>query len=156
MSIRYYVRDHHLFVNNVPTGIKAHIRHIIIHDESDNLNQTRDHILEFTDGSHLPILAWCRVGEPSADWTNYISARKVFYSALVDGPFILLPFHETGHDMYSKRDQQADWLFKTAWLLAQTFTAARKSVYINSWRHNSVFRSYMLMRVNTKRLSTTM
>ncbi|KAK7702020.1 hypothetical protein SLS64_009881 [Diaporthe eres] len=125
-----------LFVNDVPTNIKAHIRHIIIHiyDRFNHRTSHYDHFMEFTDGSHRPILALYRVGEPSVDWTSYISVRKVFYTTLVDMPFELLPFLEAGHHVYSERYQPARSLFEASCLLAQTFVAATKSVCIESWR----------------------
>lgn len=141
------------FVNDVATSIKAHMRHIIIHihDRFDDRTKHYDHILEFTDGSHGPILATYRVGEPSADWTDYLSARKDFYSAL-DEAFVVLRVLQDSHDVYSKQNQPAYALFKAVWLLAQTFTAATKSVYTDSWRLKDCDLVYELLIINREGL----
>lgn len=140
-------------VNDVPASIKAHIRHIIIHihDRWDDRTKHYDHILEFTDGSHRPILATSRVGDPSADWTNYTSARKDFFGAL-DEALVVVQVLDDDHGVYNKRDQPAYGLFKAAWLLAQTFTAATKSVYTDSWRLKDWDLVYELLRLNREGL----
>ncbi|KAG6365633.1 hypothetical protein INS49_007244 [Diaporthe citri] len=140
------------FVRDVPTSIKAHIRHIIIHIDYHHRPQKYDHVLELTDGSHRPIPASYRVGEPGADWTNYVSARMVFNSNLVDMPVKLLPFLEAGDHVYSKGCQPPLSLSEATWLLARTFIASAKSVYIDAWRHKDLDLVYELSRLNREGL----
>lgn len=127
------------FINGPITGIKAHIRHIIIliHYKWPGINAEHEYILEFTDQPCGVMLSETRVGHPTADWTEYRSAKKTFYAALMDEGVLLpdcLDLERNKASLESPRDIFVNdhSLFEAAWLLAQTFPAATKSVYTMS------------------------
>lgn len=119
--------------------MKAQIQHIVIliHYRLPGASSDYEHILEFKDHHCGLMLSETRVGHHTADWTDYRSAKKTFYTVSVDEG-VLLPkclsfeLYEAVLESSKSICLNDHSLFEPAWLLAQTFTTATKSVYTMS------------------------